>query len=134
MTHGEAPIEVVPYDPAWPALFLEESRELQRVLASWLVGSIEHIGSTAVPGIAAKPIIDIMAGVSSLEASRPAIQAAASLRYCYFPYSAGSRALVLQAVAGASDTSSPSHTGGQCPVDSVDRVSGVPEGARGRGG
>ncbi|MGH9410734.1 MAG: GrpB family protein [Vicinamibacterales bacterium] len=86
MTHGEAPIEVVQYDPAWPALFREERRELQRVLAPWLAGSIEHIGSTAVPGIAAKPVIDIMAGVSSLEASRPAIEAAATLRYCYFPY------------------------------------------------
>lgn len=86
MAHGEAPIEVVAYDPAWPALFQQESELLQRVLAPWLRGALEHIGSTAIPGLAAKPVIDILAGVSSLEASRPAIDAAAAAGYCYFPY------------------------------------------------
>jgi GrpB-like predicted nucleotidyltransferase (UPF0157 family) len=86
MTNGEAPIEIVSYDPAWPALFLVERHDLQRVLAPWLTGPIEHIGSTAVPGIVAKPIIDIMAGVNTLEVSRPAIEAAATLGYCYFLY------------------------------------------------
>ena len=86
MTNDDAPIEVVSYDPAWPARFQAESHELERVLAPWLAGPIEHIGSTAVPGISAKPVIDIMAGVRSLEASRPAIGAAATLGYCYFPY------------------------------------------------
>ena len=84
--NGEAPIEIVPYDPAWPDLFRQESRELTRVLAPWLVRAIEHIGSTAVPGLCAKPVIDIMAAVDSLETSRPAIAAAARLEYCYFPY------------------------------------------------
>ena len=57
-------------------------------LATWLVGPIEHIGSTAIPGLAAKPVIDIMAGVQTLEASRPAIAAATALGYCYLPYQA----------------------------------------------
>src|SRR5262245_56615875 len=52
----------------------------------WLVGPIEHIGSTAVPGLAAKPIIDIMAAVQTLDAWRPAIAAASALGSCYFPY------------------------------------------------
>lgn len=86
MADGEAPIEVVPYDPGWPVLFQEESHVLRRALGPWLAGPIEHIGSTAIPGIAAKPVIDIMAGVSSLEASRPAIASASTLGYCYFPY------------------------------------------------
>jgi GrpB-like predicted nucleotidyltransferase (UPF0157 family) len=43
------------------------------------VGAIEHIGSTAVPGLSAKPVIDIMAGVQTLEGSRPAIAVAAQL-------------------------------------------------------
>ena len=86
MTHGEAPIEVVPYDPGWPVLFQQESELLRRILASWLRGSLEHIGSTAIPGLPAKPVIDILAGVSSLEASRPAIEAASTAGYCYFPY------------------------------------------------
>jgi GrpB-like predicted nucleotidyltransferase (UPF0157 family) len=57
-------------------------------LAPWLAGPIKHIGSTAVAGLAAKPVVDIMAGVHSLEASRPAIAAVAQLGYVYFPYKA----------------------------------------------
>jgi len=84
--NAEARVEIVSYDPAWPALFRQESDELTEVLAPWLVRPIEHIGSTAVPGLSAKPVIDIMAAVVSLESSRPAISAAARLGYCYFPY------------------------------------------------
>jgi GrpB-like predicted nucleotidyltransferase (UPF0157 family) len=59
---------------------------LRRALSSWLTGPIEHIGSTAIPGLVAKPTIDIMGGVATLEASRPAIEAAAEVGYCYAPY------------------------------------------------
>jgi GrpB-like predicted nucleotidyltransferase (UPF0157 family) len=52
----------------------------------WLVGTIEHIGSTAVANLPAKPVIDIMAPVRSLQLSRPAIEAAAALGYVYHPY------------------------------------------------
>jgi GrpB-like predicted nucleotidyltransferase (UPF0157 family) len=45
---------------------------LEEVLGPWLEGGIHHIGSTAVPGLAAKPIVDMMAGVASLEESRAA--------------------------------------------------------------
>ena len=83
---GEAPIEIVSYDPSWPARFAEEAGLLRGALAAWLVGPIEHIGSTAVPGLAAKPVIDIMAAVPTLDASRPAIAAASTLGYCYYPY------------------------------------------------
>jgi GrpB-like predicted nucleotidyltransferase (UPF0157 family) len=86
----EAPIEIVSYDPAWPARFGEEAKELRRALAAWLVGPIEHIGSTAIPGLAAKPVIDIMAAVETLDASRPAIAALADLDYRYAPYRADS--------------------------------------------
>ena len=84
----EAPIEIVGYERGWPAQFEEERDALQHVLGPWLAGPIEHIGSTAVPGLAAKPVIDIMAAVETLEKSKPAIGAAATLRYCYFPYRA----------------------------------------------
>ena len=80
---------VDPYDPRWPELFAAERALLDEVLAPWLVASIEHIGSTAVPGLAAKPVIDIMAPVASLEASRAAIDALGTSGYCYFPYRAG---------------------------------------------
>jgi len=83
-----APIHVVPYDPSWPARFAEERAVLAPVLAPWLVGPIEHIGSTAVPDLVAKPVIDIMAAVESLDASRPALAAVAALSYVYFDYRA----------------------------------------------
>jgi GrpB-like predicted nucleotidyltransferase (UPF0157 family) len=88
MSSSAAPVEIVSYDPAWPAKFEEEAAILSRVLAPWLAGSIEHIGSTAVPGLAAKPVIDIMAGVDTLEASQGAIAAVSELGYCYWPYQA----------------------------------------------
>lgn len=83
---GEAPVEIVSYDPSWPLQFAEEAAVLRGALTTWLVGPIEHIGSTAVPGLAAKPVIDIMAAVQTLDASQPAIPAATALGYCYFPY------------------------------------------------
>jgi GrpB-like predicted nucleotidyltransferase (UPF0157 family) len=86
MTSSEAPVEIVPYDPSWPLRFEEERAVLARALRAWLVGPVEHIGSTAIPGLAAKPVIDIMAGVQTLDASRPAIAAATALGYCYAPY------------------------------------------------
>src|SRR5215211_6855927 len=83
---GDAPVEVVPYDPAWRASFEQERRMLVDSIGQWLAGPVEHIGSTAIPGLAAKPVVDIMAAVASLDASRPAIAALAGLGYCYFPY------------------------------------------------
>lgn len=86
MTSPEAPVEIVPYDPSWATRFQDEADVLGPALAAWLVGPIEHIGSTAVPGLAAKPVIDIIAGVHTLAQSRPAIAAATGLGYCYAPY------------------------------------------------
>jgi GrpB-like predicted nucleotidyltransferase (UPF0157 family) len=86
MTSLDAAIEIVPYDPCWPMRFQQEAEILRQALAHWLVGAIEHIGSTAISGLAAKPVIDIMAGVRTLNESRPAITAAAQLGYCYAPY------------------------------------------------
>lgn len=57
-------------DPAWAELAVVLTGQLQVRLAAWLDGRIEHIGSTAVPGLAAKPVVDLMAPVTSL-ASAP---------------------------------------------------------------
>lgn len=86
MSMRDAPIEIVSYDAAWPLLFHAEADLLRSVLAPWLAGPIEHIGSTAVTGLAAKPIVDIMAAVRTLDDSRPAIAAVEPLGYCYAPY------------------------------------------------
>jgi GrpB-like predicted nucleotidyltransferase (UPF0157 family) len=84
--NGEAAVEVVRYDPSWPSLFDQERAVLEHRLAPWLAGPIEHVGSTAVPGLVAKPVIDIMVAIESLAASRAAIGAAAEIGYVYFPY------------------------------------------------
>lgn len=56
-------VRVVAYDPAWPDFFAKEAERIHAVFAiARLPLSIEHTGSTAVPGLAAKPIIDILAG------------------------------------------------------------------------
>lgn len=52
-------IVIVPYDPTWPSLFQRERLRILRAIGSRAL-SIDHIGSTSVPGLAAKPIIDIM--------------------------------------------------------------------------
>ncbi len=77
-------VTIVPYDPDWPRRFDEERRVLTAVFAG-AEAVIEHIGSTAVPGLGAKPVIDIIVGVPVLvEAERriPALEAAV---YEYVP-------------------------------------------------
>jgi GrpB-like predicted nucleotidyltransferase (UPF0157 family) len=86
LSEGDATVEVVAYDDSWPSRFEAERSLLEAVLAPWLAGSIEHIGSTAVPLLPAKPVIDIMAPVHTLEASRAAIEAATSAGYVCYPY------------------------------------------------
>jgi GrpB-like predicted nucleotidyltransferase (UPF0157 family) len=85
---AQSPVIIEPYDPTWPAMFETEKRALSAVLAPWLAGPIEHIGSTAVPGLSAKPVIDVMGAARDLRSSQPAIEALRSLNYCYYPYKA----------------------------------------------
>jgi GrpB-like predicted nucleotidyltransferase (UPF0157 family) len=60
-------ISIVPYDPRWPQLFETEAEFLRTKLPQSLIERIEHFGSTAVPGLPSKPIIDILVQVQSLE-------------------------------------------------------------------
>lgn len=62
-------ITVVNYDPEWPSKYVRERDYITEILKENCI-SIYHIGSTSVPGLAAKPIIDIMAVVRSLEKGR----------------------------------------------------------------
>ena len=55
------------YDSRWPGRAAEYANELRPVLAPWLLGAIEHVGSTSVPGLAAKPVIDLMAQLTDLD-------------------------------------------------------------------
>lgn len=66
-------IEIVSYDSRWPGIFEQERRHLLSCLPTELIGRIEHFGSTAVPGISAKPIVDILVEVTSLAETRKRI-------------------------------------------------------------
>jgi GrpB-like predicted nucleotidyltransferase (UPF0157 family) len=76
------PLEVVDYDADWPRLYEEEALRIQRALGD-LVVEIDHMGSTAVPGLAAKPIIDISLGLRTLDLAAEHIAALERLGYAY---------------------------------------------------
>ena len=63
---GGGRVEVVPYDPGWPGRF-HWKRGVMRAALGPAAGSIDHMGSTAVPGLAAKPVIDILVSISDVE-------------------------------------------------------------------
>ena len=81
---SEDPVILVPYEEAWPSLFEEERVRIEGAIGPW-VEEIEHIGSTAVPGLAAKPVIDIMVGVRSLEDSSALVGRLEAIGYEYVP-------------------------------------------------
>jgi GrpB-like predicted nucleotidyltransferase (UPF0157 family) len=66
-------IEIIPYQPEWPALFATERQTLLGCLPSDMVLDIAHFGSTAIPGMAAKPIIDILIAVRSVTHAKDAL-------------------------------------------------------------
>jgi GrpB-like predicted nucleotidyltransferase (UPF0157 family) len=82
-------IAVVPYDDRWVTRFDAERSLLERVLAPWLEGGIHHVGSTAIPGIAAKPIVDMIAGVRDLEEARAAYEPLREHGYVHTPHRPG---------------------------------------------
>lgn len=63
-------VAIVPYDSRWPELFRQEREHLLACLPSDLIRRIEHFGSTAVPGLAAKPVVDVLVEVANLEATK----------------------------------------------------------------
>ncbi len=67
------------YDPRWPRLFAAERAEIAHALGD--VIAIEHMGSTAVPGLEAKPIVDVIASVMRLELLDDQVRALARLGY-----------------------------------------------------
>lgn len=59
-------VELIPYDPAWPALYDAEAERLRSALPAGLILAMEHFNGTAIPGMPTKPIIDILMAVSSV--------------------------------------------------------------------
>ena len=75
-------LELVAYDPAWAALFSQESARLRTAIGAHVM-RIEHVGSTSVPNLVAKPIVDIAVAVPSETAADACIQPLTSLGYAY---------------------------------------------------
>lgn len=82
----EEQVHIVKYDPSWPEKFENEKMLVAQTLGDWIVGGIHHVGSTSVPGLPAKPIIDIMVGVKNLEEAKSFIPLLEAVQYYYFPY------------------------------------------------
>ncbi len=78
------PVVLVPYDPRWPSMYSKAQGEIQRVLGDRVL-AIEHVGSTAVPGLSSKPIIDIMVGLRRLGEATDCIGPLAGIGYEYRP-------------------------------------------------
>jgi GrpB-like predicted nucleotidyltransferase (UPF0157 family) len=60
------PVEIVDYDPGWPASFERERDALSAIVPPGVIARVEHFGSTAVPGFSAKPVIDILVEITDL--------------------------------------------------------------------
>lgn len=82
----EMRVYLVPYDPTWRSKFEAERAQLEGLLGPWRRGPIEHVGSTAVIGLCAKPVIDVMVGVASLAESEPAKAVLRDAGYKYAEY------------------------------------------------
>jgi GrpB-like predicted nucleotidyltransferase (UPF0157 family) len=77
-------ITLVEYDPDWPREFERESGLLLRSLGD-SVTKIEHIGSTSVPSLVSKPIIDIMVGLRDFSEAGSLVPKIVNIGYTYFP-------------------------------------------------
>lgn len=78
------PIEIAEYDAAWPRRFEEGKARILEAIGDHVV-AVEHVGSTAVPGLAAKPIVDVMAGIRSLAEAPACVAPLERLGYQYVP-------------------------------------------------
>jgi GrpB-like predicted nucleotidyltransferase (UPF0157 family) len=81
---GTQPVEVVDYDPSWPRWYEEERDRIAAAIGDSAL-AIEHVGGTAVPGMPAKPVIDLMVGVEDIERAGPAVAGLINLGYEYIP-------------------------------------------------
>jgi GrpB-like predicted nucleotidyltransferase (UPF0157 family) len=78
-------VEIVQFDPDWARRFTEQQAEVESVLGEVLAGPVQHIGSTSVPGLAAKPVIDMLAPVRSLVQARALVPALSAAGWLYWP-------------------------------------------------
>lgn len=78
-------ISIEPYNPDWPRLFDEQALRIERCLSGWLSAPVEHIGSTSIPGMPAKPIVDMLALVADSESFGGALPKLSSIGWVHAP-------------------------------------------------
>jgi GrpB-like predicted nucleotidyltransferase (UPF0157 family)/protein associated with RNAse G/E len=78
------PVTIADYDPRWPIIYEKEKDKILNALRKIIVG-IEHIGSTAVPGLGAKPIVDVMVALARLSDAQKCIEPLKRIGYEYVP-------------------------------------------------
>ncbi len=77
------PVYIVAYDPSWPTLFAQERNRLLETARQW-IEEVEHVGSTAIPGLDAKPVIDLMVGLKSMADASSCVEPLTNLGYSYW--------------------------------------------------
>jgi GrpB-like predicted nucleotidyltransferase (UPF0157 family) len=82
---SDEPVILVDYDPAWRDRFLAQAARLTAILQPWLAVPVEHVGSTAVHGLRAKPVVDILAPVVSLAQAEAAIAVLTADGWLFWP-------------------------------------------------
>jgi GrpB-like predicted nucleotidyltransferase (UPF0157 family) len=78
-------LQIVPHDPDWPRNFADERHRIETVLGQLAV-CVEHVGSTSVPGLAAKPVIDIQISVGHVQPMEPYAAPLSGLGYIHLPH------------------------------------------------
>jgi GrpB-like predicted nucleotidyltransferase (UPF0157 family) len=76
-------VHIVSYDPSWPTLFAQERNHVLEAVGRW-VEEVEHIGSTAILGLDAKPVVDLMVGLKSMAHASSCVEPLANLGYSYW--------------------------------------------------
>ena len=77
-------VVIFPYDKNWSLMFAEEKKKILSVIEKYNI-VVEHVGSTAISGMAAKPIIDLMVGTENLEIADQCIAPFETIGYEYIP-------------------------------------------------
>ena len=98
------PVFVVPYNPRWPSLRTLERPRVEAAVGSH-VGAIEHVGSTAVPGLYAKPVMDGMVGVRDLQSAGSCIRPLEEIGYSYWAENPNPERMLFVRFADADRTS-----------------------------
>jgi GrpB-like predicted nucleotidyltransferase (UPF0157 family) len=97
---GRREVRLVPHDPRWAAAYHREAERLRQALGDYAL-DIAHIGSTAVPGLPAKPLLDIVVAIPSLAQRDEIVPLLAQIGYEYRPHDAIPDRLFF--IAGAPD-------------------------------